>query len=546
VVAFVLAAVLPLAVGAWLASRRLEDAADRLRRERAAGIGAALARERRRIEQDLVDRVRWAGEDLGGDTAALVALVQGRASEATAALEARRLRFRFDVLVALDATGEVAAGTRGHRPGLPPEPWRAAVPERAIWLPPSASASLRLISAHDLPALPRSGRRFRLVGVYRPGSEFLASLGESVGATLSLEPAGAGANTGEDPVGRGAGIVEVLDGPRGTPVGRLVATLDLASVDTLRRDLRRWTLGTGLFAVVLAGLVGAWLAGWVARPVDRLARAMEGVATGEWDLSLSARSPRLGRLSGAFSRMIDALAASRKTAVEAERRAAWREAARRVAHEVKNPLSPIRAAVENLRRAREHDATVFDEAFAVETATVLEEVERLRRLVDEFSRFARLPHPEKRPTDLAGLVREIARRQVAGHGDVHLELNLDETLPEVACDPDQVAGVVANLVANAVQALGEKGGRVEVSLASVTEGSQAQAEVLVSDDGPGIPAEDRERVFEPYWTTRERGGGTGLGLAIALRVAREHGGTLELLEREGPGAAFRLRLPMSR
>jgi nitrogen fixation/metabolism regulation signal transduction histidine kinase len=296
--------------------------------------------------------------------------------------------------------------------------------------------------------------------------------------------------------------------------------------------------------VLLAALLGAWLAARVARPVARLTRAMEGVGAGDWDLTLPAGREELGRLTAAFNRMTTALGTSRRRALEAERRAAWEEAARRVAHEVKNPLSPIRAAVENLQRARERGEEVFAEVFPLETVTILEEVERLRRLVEEFSRFARLPRPELVPTSLDSLVREAARRQASGHEAVRLDLDLDGGLPQVACDPGQVAGVVANLTSNALRALGEGGGTIRVSLRGVREGGVSFAEILVEDDGPGLSAEDRERVFEPYWTTRERAGGAGLGLAIALRVAREHGGSLVALERSGPGAAFRLRLPL--
>jgi nitrogen fixation/metabolism regulation signal transduction histidine kinase len=242
--------------------------------------------------------------------------------------------------------------------------------------------------------------------------------------------------------------------------------------------------------------------------------------------------------------MTAALGATRRRALEAERRAAWEEAARRVAHEVKNPLSPIRAAVENLSRARERGEEVFAEVFPLETATILEEVERLRRLVDEFSRFARLPRPVLAPTRLDRLVGEAARRQASG-SPVRLELELDADLPPVSCDADQVAGVVANLTANALRAMKGSEGTLRVSLRRAASEGREFAEILVEDEGPGLGAEERARVFEPYWTTKKRGEGAGLGLAIALRVAREHGGSLVALERSAPGAAFRLRLPLS-
>jgi signal transduction histidine kinase len=545
VLAFVLAAALPLAAGTWLAAGRLEEAARRLSLERRERAAVFLGAEERRLARDLFETVERVSQPIAGEAELLVRLARGggRAGED---LEIMRARFRLDLLAVVEGEGRVlaAAGSEGLAFALSAA--EAAPSEGSLWLPATRTGEPPLlVASRPLTEMHRSGRRLRVVGGSRLEEGLVRRAGEMLGLPLRYRAAaGGGKGAGGSP--GDASVAVPLAGEGGRPVGWLEAAVPGGAGEALRRELRRELLLTGGVAVVLAALLGAWLAARVARPVANLTRAMEGVGAGDWDLTLPAGREELGRLTAAFNRMTAALGRSRRRALEAERRAAWEEAARRVAHEVKNPLSPIRAAVENLRRARERGEETFAEVFPLEAATILEEVERLRRLVDEFSRFARLPRPQLARTDLGPLVREAARRQVSGHERVRLELELDEGLPLVSCDPDQVAGVVANLTTNALRALGERGGTIRVSLRSVEEEGARHAELLVEDDGPGLSAEERKRVFEPYWTTKERSGGAGLGLAIALRVAREHGGSLVALARSGPGAAFRLRLPLPR
>lgn len=496
------------------------------------------------MEQDLAETVALVSDPLAGDSRLLLLLARGAGVEAAGELEIRRASARLDLLAVVEEGEGALAVSEADGPGgglsLPGDAPREGV----LWVPTgSADAMPFLVASQPLTELHRSGRRLRVVGARRLDRRQLRRAGAMLG--LELDYRAEGRSGGVEAENSGTVPVAVpLKSRAGGRAGSLVALVEHGGGETLRRELRRELLLTGVVAVLLAGLLGIWLARRVVRPVEDLTRAMEGVGAGDWDLSLPVGREELGRLTGAFNRMTAALGATRRRALEAERRAAWEEAARRVAHEVKNPLSPIRAAVENLCRARERGEEVFAEVFPLETATILEEVERLRRLVDEFSRFARLPRPRLAPTRLDLLVGEAARRQTSGSG-IRLELDLDDTLPPVACDPDQVAGVVANLAANARRAMGERGGTLRVSLRRAEGEGRTFAEILVEDEGPGLRSEERSRIFEPYWTTKERGEGAGLGLAIALRVAREHGGSLVALERDAPGAAFRLRLPLS-
>jgi nitrogen fixation/metabolism regulation signal transduction histidine kinase len=255
------------------------------------------------------------------------------------------------------------------------------------------------------------------------------------------------------------------------------------------------------------------------------------------------------RLTEAFDGMLAALADSERRHAAAQRIAAWQEVARYLAHEVRNPLSPIQLAVQNLRRAREKGALPFERAFDQETAVILEEVESLRRLVDEFSLFARLPPLAAVRCDL----RQIAAQALSLHapriaeGGVRLEF--DETGPPawIHADPEQIGRVLKNVIANALCALepvAERSLALEIRRATSPRGAVLVLEVR--DSGVGLSREAAPRAFEPYFTTRPEKGGTGLGLAIAYRIVTEHGGRIEIDGTPGRGAVVAIELPVER
>ncbi|MCE1204695.1 MAG: ATP-binding protein [Holophagaceae bacterium] len=219
---------------------------------------------------------------------------------------------------------------------------------------------------------------------------------------------------------------------------------------------------------------------------------------------------------------------------QAEKRAAWQEVARRMAHEVKNPLTPIQLTAQRLLRKNREGR--LDAAAVQEGAeTILAEVASLSRLVDSFSRFARLPVPQFAPCDPAELLRQVAALYGPTHPDIRLELSLPEEPVSALWDGDMVKRALINFVDNAVAAVEGKG---VVSLSLAVAGASLRFEV--ADDGAGVPEADRERLFEPYFSTKRKG--TGLGLAIVRRIAQDHGGDAryEALER---GSRFSLELP---
>ncbi len=227
----------------------------------------------------------------------------------------------------------------------------------------------------------------------------------------------------------------------------------------------------------------------------------------------------------------------RKRLAATERIAARREIARRVAHEIKNPLAPIRAAIETLRRLRARNDPAFDEYFEEASRTVLDEVARISNIVSEFTRFARLPPPNPRAFDVVEVVRQVVNLHRADGVFLTFEA---EAVPELNADSDQIKQVVTNLLQNAIDASRDSknpGVRVELWRAG------DRLKLAVSDNGPGVAAEMRDKLFEPYNTTKPEG--TGLGLAIVQRIVIEHGG--DIAYRDGPagGAVFEVTLPIS-
>jgi two-component system, NtrC family, nitrogen regulation sensor histidine kinase NtrY len=222
---------------------------------------------------------------------------------------------------------------------------------------------------------------------------------------------------------------------------------------------------------------------------------------------------------------------------QAEKRAAWQEVARRMAHEVKNPLTPIKLTAQRLLR-RSKEGRLDTDLVAEATETILAEVLSLSRLVDSFSRFAKLPVPQPTPLDACDLVRQVEALYAPVHPRIRFELSLPDNPVEARWDSDMVRRALINLVDNAVSAI-EGPGTIRLSL--TVDGHRVQMQV--QDSGSGVPEEDRDRLFEPYFSTKKKG--TGLGLAIVRRIAQDHGGDASY-EALPQGSMFCLELPMGR
>jgi nitrogen fixation/metabolism regulation signal transduction histidine kinase len=297
----------------------------------------------------------------------------------------------------------------------------------------------------------------------------------------------------------------------------------------------------GIAAAVLVGaLVAALvLSGRIAHPVGALARSARAMAAGQpAEPVVSAGPGEIGELGRAFSDLSEQLLTSRERLLQAERVAAWREMARRLAHELKNPIFPIQLSIETLRRAlaQEEQAGRFGRLFSDASDTILDELRALRGIIDEFSDFARMPQPRMAPTDANDVIAHVLDLYRPRAGAVTIESRPAEALPPIAGDRDLLARAVGNLVGNALDAMPE-GGTLRVAT-SLQDGSVA---IEVADSGPGLTEEQRTRLFTPYYTTKK--GGTGLGLAIVQGIVSDHGGRIQVVSEPGRGTTFTLLLP---
>jgi nitrogen fixation/metabolism regulation signal transduction histidine kinase len=336
---------------------------------------------------------------------------------------------------------------------------------------------------------------------------------------------------------------------RAPTVTRVLPLGEVASVRLVfsRAAEREATLGVFRSFLLLAGLglsfavlLGLLMARRITQPVEALTSGARRVGEGALDVQVQVKATgEVGELVKTFNDMTTELRSTTERLVASERVAAWQEVARRLAHEIKNPLTPIRMSLETLIAVQDAKDSRFPELFRESAGVVLEEVDRLRRIVDEFSQFARLPKPQLEAVDLGELTQNVLSLYASPPEGIRIH---SEVQPGVVAkaDRDQLTQVLVNLVKNAEEAMAKGGGDLRVRV----RGTEREAVVEVQDSGPGIPPEDRARVFEPYFTTKE--GGTGLGLAIAARILQEHGGKLDVGGEPGQGACFTLSLPRER
>ena len=299
--------------------------------------------------------------------------------------------------------------------------------------------------------------------------------------------------------------------------------------------------GIGLLVAVLASL---WFAARVTRPVVSLAEAARRVAAGDLGAKVEVESnDELGELAASFNRMTEDLAQQKDRTLQAERVAAWRELARRLAHELKNPLFPLQVTVENLMRAKQKAPEMFEEVFHEGTATLLAEINNLKTIIGRFSEFSKMPQPQRQPTQVNDVVRSVLRVFHAQlrvndkeKNQIALRTELADALPEISADPDLLHRALQNLVLNAIDAMPQGG---ELAIRTATLGDRV--EISVSDTGSGLTQEECERLFTPYYTTKQHG--TGLGLAIVQSVVSDHGGKISVESTKEKGTTFRIELP---
>jgi two-component system nitrogen regulation sensor histidine kinase NtrY len=304
--------------------------------------------------------------------------------------------------------------------------------------------------------------------------------------------------------------------------------------------------GLGLALVIvlaLATAIGLFVARRATGRVAMLREAARRVGEGDLSVRVSPRGKdELDELGRAFDRMVAELAEARPRLEYLQKVSAWQEVARRLAHEIKNPLTPIQLSVQELASKYRGDDPAFAKLLATAQEILGEEIGTIRRLVDDFSAFAKLPKVTPAPVDLGQVVDDFVR----GHGEWQPFLTFVPPTAVVGaeCDRMLIRRVLANLVENAVQAATGAGRAPAVTLSVAADPERRVASLVVDDNGPGIPARERERVFDPYVTTKEHG--TGLGLAIVRKIVLDHGGDVHASAAPGGGARLTVTLPASR
>lgn len=445
-----------------------------------------------------------------------------------------RKSFKMDELVLVTGSGDVLAADPRSLLTLSTKEAAAQLATDSAQFVSDGSKSIFATAPSIVSRCKREGSGGVTVGLI--GARRIDPMLERLGTTINYTvKRGAGAKSTETEVQAECAIQDTKGGR--VPI---IVSKNTASFRETLDEIDQNILVYCGFSVGLALLLAILFTRNLSRPLSDLADEAGKVARGEARPVRVRGGGEIAELGSAFDKMLEDLGATRRRLAATTRVAAWREVARRVAHEVKNPLAPIRAAVETLRRLRAREDPAFDGYFDEATRTVLDEVKRINDIVTEFTRFARLPPPKPTELDLGAVARDVVKLHEAGAGKIALRVDAARA-PKVMADRDQIVQVLTNLVQNAIDALrgaGREEGSVMVVIAPLGKDRVA---IGVRDDGPGVSPEMIPRLFEPYATSKAHG--TGLGLAIAQRIAVEHGGELSYVPHP-KGAEFRMVLPI--
>jgi len=333
-----------------------------------------------------------------------------------------------------------------------------------------------------------------------------------------------------------------LKGRNGELLGVLLLGSSRKELINLKRDILKTAGAVSLAAVLIGLLLSWWVSRTITRPVEELSEAAREVATGRWDTQIEVKSnDEIGQLAGAFNDMTRTLAAQKEKLVQTERVAAWRELARRLAHELRNPLFPLQITVENLQRSRQLGPAQFQEVFSEATATLKAELANLNSIVGRFSDFSKMPPPQFVRVNINEALRNAVRLFEAqftavGKPSITTEFFLNEALTEIDGDSELLHRAFQNLVLNAMDAM-PAGGTLTLR---TTEGDKSVV-IELTDTGKGLTPEECSRLFTPYYTTKQQG--TGLGLAIVQSVISDHHGTITVSSEENRGTTFHIELP---
>ncbi len=341
-------------------------------------------------------------------------------------------------------------------------------------------------------------------------------------------------------------LTETVDSSRNGP-GRAEAALALKKyrqIDALKRSIVRQVLRVSLLyfaaVVLVALLVGYLFISRITRPLAELTVATRCLADDRFDYRLPENAGgEIGTLIESFNTMARNLHVARSEKLAAERKATWQRVARVIAHEIKNPLTPIRLSTERLQEKFINGSEDFPDTLKSTTSMILSEIGTLQKLVDTFHRYAKFPDPVLKRESLNEILAEACA--LFDNDAVSIKKAPDERIPPLELDRSQMREALTNLVKNACEAVAERNREGVVTVGTVLEPDKVRLDV--EDNGRGIPPDHMEKLFQPYFTTREHG--NGIGLALTERIVALHGGRITCESTEGRGTRFSILLPLS-
>ncbi len=302
----------------------------------------------------------------------------------------------------------------------------------------------------------------------------------------------------------------------------------------LRREFVLGSFAVAAAVVLVASLIGIRFGFEITGPLYSLVKGTRELARDNLDYQIPpGRDDEIGLVIRSFNRMVEDLRENRRQRLEAEKIAAWQEIARRLAHEIKNPLTPIQLTVQQLRDKYSGNDPAYRKLVEDCTEIVTEEVETLRSLVQEFAEFARMPSLSLSRHSLDAVVEDVVRL----YPEARIHLDLAPVRSDVDLDVEQMRRVLINLIENGIEAAGENG-----VLTIRTEEAETEVKLLAIDSGPGVSEGDRERVFQPHFSTKEDG--MGLGLTVVRSIVENHGGRVAVADAPEGGAQFEIVLPL--
>jgi len=332
------------------------------------------------------------------------------------------------------------------------------------------------------------------------------------------------------------------ENPDGTTPVHLYLLIPKSDLIVQRTALLRGILLQTFIGGIVAILLAFLIAKSITLPIERLKTAVTALASGDLSRRVDVHSrDEVEDLVKSFNTMADELDTNTRRMVEAEKLSAWREVARRLAHEIKNPLSPIKLSIQNLNRIYHGPSEKFEKNLTETSETILEEVDRLKTLADEFSNFARMPKPILAPNDICEILRSSAALFDKPETGTSIEFECPDNIPKAMLDRDAMSRVLTNLIKNAVEAMDERDGTIRIDARLVSVASSPMVRVTITDQGVGMDEQALKQSFNPYFTTKR--GGSGLGLAIVQSIVSEHRGRIKIDSAPGQGTRVTVDIP---